>query len=108
MKVTGSGPAVSGSTGGVRGTGGSNGAQKIDGNKAVENYSKSAPNTESSEKVNISQRAKDTAKATQIAKAAPDVNEEKIAKLKAQIAAGTYNVDADAIADRLVDDHLSF
>jgi flagellar biosynthesis anti-sigma factor FlgM len=34
------------------------------------------------------------------------VREEKIAALKARIAEGKYKVDADKVADRMVDDHL--
>lgn len=54
----------------------------------------------------ISSRAKDMAAAKQAANEAPDVREAKIAALREQIANKKYNVSADAIADRLVDDHL--
>jgi len=54
----------------------------------------------------ISARARDMSKAKELATAAPDVREEKIAELKKRIAAGNYNVDATAIADRMVDEHL--
>lgn len=64
--------------------------------------------TDSSGAVNaeISTKAKELAKAKAVASQAPDVREDKIAALKAKIAEGKYNVDADAVADRLVDDHL--
>ena len=54
----------------------------------------------------ISSKAKDMAKAKQIASDAPDVREAKIAELKEQIQNKKYNVGADAIADKLVDDHM--
>jgi len=54
----------------------------------------------------ISSRAKDAARAKQAADAAPDVREEKIAELKRMVAAGKYKVDAEAVADRMVDEHL--
>ncbi len=54
----------------------------------------------------ISPRARELANAKALATAAPDVREEKIAELKKRIAAGGYHVDADKIADRLVDDHI--
>lgn len=60
-----------------------------------------------SENIEISARAKENAQAKSVAKNAPDVNEEKIAKLKAAIESNSYKVDADALADRLVDEHLS-
>jgi negative regulator of flagellin synthesis FlgM len=54
----------------------------------------------------ISSRAKDMAKAKQIAADTPDVREAKIAALREQIQNKKYNVSADAIADKLVDDHI--
>lgn len=75
-------------------------------------YEKSA-NTEALQKNNssanteISTRAREMAKATQIAKDTSDVRESKIAELKAKIANKQYDVSAEQIADRLVDDHLS-
>jgi negative regulator of flagellin synthesis FlgM len=54
----------------------------------------------------ISSRAKDMAKAKQVAMDAPDVREAKIAALREQIQNKKYNVSADAIADKLVDDHV--
>jgi negative regulator of flagellin synthesis FlgM len=55
----------------------------------------------------ISSKARELATAKAAASAAPDVREAKIAELKERIAAGKYNVDAKAVADRMVDDHLS-
>jgi negative regulator of flagellin synthesis FlgM len=54
----------------------------------------------------ISEKGKEFAKAKAVANEAPDVREDKIAALKARIAEGKYKVDADAIADRMVDEHL--
>ncbi len=54
----------------------------------------------------ISSRGKDAAKAKAAASSAPDVREEKIAELRKKIAAGKYQVDAGAVADRLVDEHI--
>jgi negative regulator of flagellin synthesis FlgM len=55
----------------------------------------------------ISARAKELASAKAAATSAPDVREAKIAELKERIAAGKYNVDPKAVADRMVDEHLS-
>ncbi len=57
-------------------------------------------------KSQISAKAREFAKAKEAAGGAPDVREEKIAALKARIASGKYTVDPDAIADKLVDDHV--
>jgi negative regulator of flagellin synthesis FlgM len=58
----------------------------------------------------FSARSKDLAKDMETAKAVAaqtsDVREEKVAELKRRIAAGKYNLDTNAIADRMVDDHL--
>lgn len=68
---------------------------------------KASERAENNEKVEISPKAKEAAKAKQLAKSAPDTNDEKIAKIKAQIGRGEYKVDAEKIADRLVDEHMS-
>jgi negative regulator of flagellin synthesis FlgM len=57
-------------------------------------------------KSDISTAGKDFAKAHSVASHAPDTREDKIAELKRRIAAGKYEVDADAVADRMVDEHL--
>jgi negative regulator of flagellin synthesis FlgM len=55
----------------------------------------------------ISSRAKDMARAKEVASGAPDIREEKIAELKKRIANKEYNVKPEAIADRMVDEHLA-
>ena len=97
---------------------GSSGIQQLDKNteakktdKAkISGYEKSESSASSgkndSVNADISTKAKDMAKAKQIASDAPDVREAKIAALKEQIQNKKYNVGADAIADKLVDDHL--
>jgi len=58
-------------------------------------------------KVEVSDRAKEAAKIKELAMATPDVDAEKVAKYKKLIADGTYKVDAKAVADRMVDEHLA-
>jgi negative regulator of flagellin synthesis FlgM len=80
--------------------------QAKNGEKAAE-ASKSANVAASGDaNADISAKGKEFAKAKAVASEAPDVREEKIAALKARIAEGRYKIDADAIADRMVDDHL--
>jgi negative regulator of flagellin synthesis FlgM len=62
---------------------------------------------EGSTKSEISSRAKEMSKAKNLASQAPDVREAKVEELKRRIAAGKYNVDADAIADRLMSEHMA-
>jgi negative regulator of flagellin synthesis FlgM len=57
--------------------------------------------------VNVSERAQMMAKAKEIASSPMSVDEAKVARLQKMIDEGKYKIDADAIADRLVDEHLS-
>lgn len=63
---------------------------------------------ESGARAEISARAREFAKAKEAASSAPDVREERVAELKRRIASGTYEVDADAVADRMIKDHALF
>ena len=58
-------------------------------------------------KADISSRGKEFARAKEVAANAPDVREEKVAELKRRIAEGKYKVDANAVADKLVNEHLT-
>lgn len=59
-------------------------------------------------KASISAKGKEFAQAHAVAKAAPDVREDRIAALKKQIQEGKYEVDANKIADRMVGEHMAF
>ena len=61
---------------------------------------------QSQEKVEVSPRAKEAAQARSAAAAAPDVREDKVAKIKQSMQNGNYSVDADMVASRMVDDHM--
>lgn len=58
-----------------------------------------------SSKVDVSSRAQMMNKAKEIA-SEQTVDEAKVARLQSLIDSGKYSVDASAIADRLVDEHL--
>lgn len=58
-------------------------------------------------KVDVSTKAQEAKRIKELAKAAPDVDMEKVAKFRQMIDEGKYKVDAKAVADRLVDDELS-
>lgn len=104
MKINGTGP---GSSDAARNIGGSSGPQTIGGAKEKRNPGRtSRAEGDITEKVAISGKAKDAARAKEIAMSAPDTDESRIAKLKAVIDGGNYKIDADQIADRLVDEHL--
>jgi negative regulator of flagellin synthesis FlgM len=62
---------------------------------------------DSSAKVDVSPKAQEAKRIKELAMAAPDVDEAKVAKFRALIDEGKYQVDAKAVADRLVDEHLA-
>lgn len=59
-----------------------------------------------SSRVELSPRAQEAKRIKELAMAAPDVDEAKVAKFRKLIDEGKYNIDAKAIADRMVDEHL--
>ena len=61
-----------------------------------------------SSNVNVSERAQMMKKVKELASTPPTVDETRVARLQKMIDEGRYKVDADAVADRLVDEHLSF
>lgn len=58
------------------------------------------------ERVAISERAKELQAAFQAVKQMDDVDQEKVAQIKAQIKAGTYKVDGDKAAGKLIEQSL--
>jgi negative regulator of flagellin synthesis FlgM len=61
-----------------------------------------------STRVELSPKAQEAKRIKELALAAPDVDEAKVAKFRKLIDEGKYNVDAKAIADKMVDEHLEF
>lgn len=57
-------------------------------------------------RVAVSPQAQEAKRIKELAMAAPDVDMEKVAKFRSLIDSGQYKVDAQAVADRMVDDHL--
>ncbi|MCE5284090.1 MAG: flagellar biosynthesis anti-sigma factor FlgM [Deltaproteobacteria bacterium] len=58
------------------------------------------------EKVDLSTKAKDIQRIKQILDQTPDVREAKVQELKNQIDNGTYTVNLDKIADKMVEESL--
>lgn len=79
---------------------------KTDQNGEANQSARAAP-VEGDARPEISAKGREFAQAKEVASHAPDVREEKIARLKEMINAGKYKVDAHAVADRMVDEHLS-
>lgn len=81
------------------------GGSKIDGvqRNSLERTTELTEKTSSDAKVNIPEGVKDFSRIKKAALNAPEQdNSEKIARLKAQINAGTYEIDYDALADKIL------
>lgn len=61
----------------------------------------------SSVKLDFSPDAKKIQKIKELAMAGSDIDEEKVARLQKLIDSGQYKINAENIADKLVDEHLS-
>jgi len=59
-----------------------------------------------SSKVSLSEEAQMMSKAKELAEVDSSVDMDKVRRLQSMIDGGDYKVNAEAIADRLVDDHL--
>ena len=64
-----------------------------------------SPSIGGSSRVDVSPRAQEMMKAKELATPSDDIDEAKVARLQKMIDEGKYKVDADAIADRMVDEH---
>jgi negative regulator of flagellin synthesis FlgM len=64
--------------------------------------------TTASAQSEISSRGKDFAKAHAVASSASDIRADKIAELKKRIAGGEYKIDSEAVADKMIKEHMSF
>lgn len=93
----------------------STGSQAVAETKAKEAPRKSGPvppakshsvSESGSAKTEISSRAREFSKAKAVAHAAPEVREERVAELRKRLAEGSYDVSPEAIADKLVDEHM--
>lgn len=58
-----------------------------------------------SARVELSARAQDIKRAKELATPSDNTDEAKIARLQALVDSGKYKVDAEAVADRLLDEH---
>jgi negative regulator of flagellin synthesis FlgM len=65
-----------------------------------------APNLVPEEKVNLSTTAKDVQNLSNAISKLPDVRDEKVQALKDQIEKGTYKVDAEKTAEKMVGESL--
>jgi negative regulator of flagellin synthesis FlgM len=100
MKISGKSPAPMQNVDSAK-LGRAEGAEKKPGKGAV------APeDLASSAKVDVSERARDVSKAKALATPADSIDDAKVARLQKLIDEGNYKIDADAIAERMLDEHM--
>ena len=81
------------------------GGEKVDGvqRNSMERATEISERTSTDAKVSIPEGVKEFSRIKKAAMNAPEAdNSEKIARLKAQIAAGTYEIDYDGLADKIL------
>lgn len=83
-----------------------NKAQDASSSGKADKVAASGAQIEGSARTDISSKAREFSKAKEVASAAPDVREERIAELKRRIQSGSYQMDPGAIADKMVNEHL--
>jgi negative regulator of flagellin synthesis FlgM len=108
MKVTGKSPSQPqpmGNTETAKG-GKISGKESIGADKSSATSGASALQKSDSARVELSTRAQDIRKAKELATPSNDVDEAKVARLQKLIDEGKYKVDAEAIADRLLDEQM--
>jgi flagellar biosynthesis anti-sigma factor FlgM len=81
--------------------------RQVEDNNASSLKGKSSADLSSSSKVDVSNRAQMMNKAKAIA-SDQTVDEAKVAHFQKLIDEGKYNVDSEAVADKMVDEHLLF
>lgn len=84
--------------------------KQVGSEKKSEAFSKSnvLSDLEPSAKINVSSQAQEMKKAKEVAMAAPDVDEAKVARLQKLIDEGKYKVKADEVADKMINAHLDW
>ena len=80
--------------------------QKIDSAKNEGDKPAGAEKTIATEKVDLSNKAKDIQKIKQVLDQTPEVRDEKVKELKRQIESGNYAIDPGKIADKMLGESL--
>lgn len=80
------------------------GLNKVQRKKSEGGGSPDAPKASGSDKVNVSGKSKGVAELLGLVSAQPEVRTEKVAELKQSIHDGTYSVDAEKLAGKIIDE----
>jgi negative regulator of flagellin synthesis FlgM len=68
----------------------------------------SAGSAESATKVELSPRAQQMKRASEVMKATPDVDEAKVGRLQKMIDEGKYKMDSGAVAEKMLEEQMSW
>ena len=82
------------------------GAERAQGLRPDTNPLKKNPTAPSPSNVEISEDARLMQRARELAHGAPDVRPDKVQSLKKAIQSGVYKVDAESIAEKILEDHM--
>ncbi|MDH3256401.1 MAG: flagellar biosynthesis anti-sigma factor FlgM [Nitrospinota bacterium] len=74
----------------------------VAGKKPANPKSESAGQVPGGEQIDLSVKAKGIQKALETVQTSPDIRSEKVAEIKTQIANNTYQVDSEALAERIL------
>jgi negative regulator of flagellin synthesis FlgM len=74
--------------------------------KRTQGNNSAATGDGSADKVVLSPQAKEIMRAKELLDATPEIRQEKVAALKAQIENGTYKIDSDEIATKMIRESL--
>lgn len=88
-------------------------SQKIDGKAKKSEFGLDSKNDigggpSGAARVDVSDRAQQMQKAKEIAGSPDSIDEAKVARLQKLIDEGNYKVDAEGLADKLIDTHMQF
>ena len=72
--------------------------------RAAQKQTEAAPPLHAGDRVSLSPRARELLAARRALEVIPDVREDKIAEIKARIENGTYRIDGESIADKMIRD----
>lgn len=88
--------------------------EKINKNQAIKSNVAQSPSskpasgqTSTSEQIAISSKAKDIQQAQEVVKSSPNVRTEKVNRIKKEIAEGRFNIDSDALAEKILKDIIT-
>ena len=87
-------------------TSASDSKEKVEKGKLPEDQNAVGTNKTEQDTVELSPSSKEAQLINEVNAAEPDIREEKVAALKKQVDSGTYRVDPEAVADKLVDAFL--